>query len=422
MGCALGDEGRETFAHRLADMGCILTRFLLLFNVLPTRRLYDSLAPPYWGLERFWIAEHLLEESMSLTRCARCILPENYPGINFNADGGCNYCLSYTAPTYQGDEALREKIQSFLDARSDRNASYDCVVGLSGGRDSSYLLYYFVKVLGFRIVAYCADNGFIPEQTKLNMKNMTDLLDVELVIEEHDYQTRCIKQHIGAWMKRPSPGMVGMLCTGCRLAMDVELARFVNERNIPVLAVGTAPFDRQSFKKKILSRDPAQTSSTALLQGYVSEVAANPRWIVNPVCLTTQLQEFYHHYYHGRLRRRRLENVLAIAPFDAHVRWEETEIVSKIEDELNWMKHPGTESTWRGDCDIALLKLYLYKKTLGYNDKDEGLSFLVRDGQINRDEAVSRLEKEGDISDELIEELFWRLGLSFSELQAALTG
>jgi len=357
---------------------------------------------------------------MSPVRCTRCILPDNYPGITFDAEGVCNYCASYRAPAYLGADALRDKIQSFINARSNNNTDYDCVIGLSGGRDSSYLLYYFVKVLGLRVVAYCADNGFMPEQTKINMQNMAELMDVELVVEGHNYQNRCVRQHIKAWMKRPSPGMVGMVCTGCRLAMDVELARFVRERNIPVLAVGTAPMDRESFKKKILSNDRSDTSSRAMMRGYLSEVAANPRWIVHPACLVTQLQEFYHHYYHGRLRRRRLENVMAIAPFDRYVRWEEAEIESKIQTELNWMKHPGTESTWRGDCDIALLKLYLYKKTLGYNDKDEGLSFLVRDGQLSRDEAMSRLQKEGDIADDLIEDLFDRLGLSFSELQASL--
>jgi hypothetical protein len=63
----------------------------------------------------------------------------------------------------------------------------------------------------------------------------------------------------------------------------------------------------------------------------------------------------------------------------------------------------------------------LYKQTLGYNDKDEGLSYLIRDGQVSRDEALERLEREGDIPEELIQQICENLGLDFSDLKTALS-
>ena len=79
------------------------------------------------------------------------------------------------------------------------------MLGLSGGRDSSYLLYYLVKVLNLRVLTYSFDHGFIPEQTKLNMKNMTNILNVKLIIEEYDYLKKFLKHHILSWMHKPSP-------------------------------------------------------------------------------------------------------------------------------------------------------------------------------------------------------------------------
>jgi hypothetical protein len=105
-----------------------------------------------------------------MKRCTRCILPENYPGIIFNEEGICNYCITYKEREYLGGEALKEKIKASLETKSDRNDNYDCVLALSGGRDSTYLLYYLVKVLNLRVLAYFIDNGFIPEQTKQNVK------------------------------------------------------------------------------------------------------------------------------------------------------------------------------------------------------------------------------------------------------------
>ena len=131
-----------------------------------------------------------------MKRCTKCILPENYPGITFNEEGICNHCITYKERKYHGSEILKEEIDSFLKNKKDRNKNYDCVLALSGGRDSSYLLYYLVKVLNFRVLAYSVDHGFIPEQTKINIKNMTDILNVKLVIEKQVYLKKCLKHHI----------------------------------------------------------------------------------------------------------------------------------------------------------------------------------------------------------------------------------
>lgn len=94
-----------------------------------------------------------------------------------------------------------------------------------------------------------------------------------------------------------------------------------------------------------------------------------------------------------------------IVPFYHYIRWDEKVIVETIQKELNWEMNPNAKSSWRGDCDIALLKLYLYKKMLGFNDRDDGLSCLVRDGQLSREEAFQRLAKEGDIAQDVINEI-----------------
>jgi len=345
-------------------------------------------------------------------------LPENYPGLTFDEKGICNLCLTHKEHSYLGGEALREKIKSYLETREGRNDEYDCVLALGGGRDSSYLLYYLVQALNLRVLAYSVDNCFIPEQTKRNMENMASILDVRLVIEECDYLLKCVKHHMLSWLRRPSPAMVGMLCTGCRLGMVTKIPNFARSNKVPVIINGSTPQDIGSFKRRIMSVGLSSRQPYALALGYLSEILVNPTWILNSTCLITQGREYYHCFL---AKRRRYQDLLRIRPFLGYIRWEEREIVDTIERELHWRRHPGTESTWRGDCDIALVKLYLYKRTLGYNDKDEGLSYLVRDGQITRRRALERLEEEGEISEEVIREFFDKLGLFFSDLNTALS-
>ena len=57
---------------------------------------------------------------------------------------------------------------------------------------------------------------------------------------------------------------------------------------------------------------------------------------------------------------------------------------------------------------------------LGFNDKDDGLSCLIRDNQITREEAIKRIKKEGEIPERVIKEIIEKLGLNYSDFQGAL--
>jgi hypothetical protein len=354
---------------------------------------------------------------MTMKRCTKCVLPENYPAITFNEKGVCNYCTTYKQRKYLGGEALKEQIDSFLKSKKHRNKDYDCVLALSGGRDSSYLLYYLVKVMNLRVFAYSADNGVIPEQTKLNMKKMVGLLGVKHVIQEHDYLKRCLKHHILSWMHRPSPATVGIFCVGCRLGMDIGIVNFAKKNNIPVIILGGCPFEGGAYKMKIMQINPNSTKSYSFILGYLSKIIREPRWVLNRTCLITQIKEYYYHYGQKIFNK---SGLLLIRPFYTHIRWNENNVISIIKNELKWEKNPEVNSTWRGDCDLAILKSYLYKRTLGFNDQDDGLSCLIRDNQISREEALKRLHNEAEIAEKVIKEIFDKFGLSYSDLEIGL--
>ena len=78
-----------------------------------------------------------------MKRCTRCVLPENYPRIGFSEAGVCNYCLTHRKWEYKE----KEELDKFLEPFRNKGERYDCIVGISGGRDSSYALYYLVTDL-----------------------------------------------------------------------------------------------------------------------------------------------------------------------------------------------------------------------------------------------------------------------------------
>ncbi len=348
-----------------------------------------------------------------MRRCSNCILPDNYPGIHFNQDGKCNYCISSQPRHYLGGEAMREAIISYRPAKMERNSAYDCVLALSGGRDSSFLLHYLVKELGLNVIAYCVDNGFMPAQTKRNIENMVDILDVKLIVEKYPHLQKCVNHHLRSWMHKPSPAMVGLLCTGCRFDIDVGVTSFAMKSKIPIIVTGSTPLEGGVYKKELMKTNPYNKRTTSFFMGFILQITQNPMWIMNPTCFITQIREYYFHF----VKRAKQKELLPVRAFGTYIRWEEERVVNTIQNELNWKKRSNTESSWRGDCDIALLKLYLYKQTIGFNDKDDGFSCLIRDGQMTREEALSRVSDEGEIPEKVIIEIMNGLGLDFKYMK-----
>ena len=91
-----------------------------------------------------------------MKRCTQCIMPETVPGITFDNDGICSFCQSYQKETYLG----QKKLDQIVATAKSRNNKYDCIVPLSGGRDSTYVLYVARAIYDLKVLAVNYDNEF----------------------------------------------------------------------------------------------------------------------------------------------------------------------------------------------------------------------------------------------------------------------
>ncbi len=125
--------------------------------------------------------------------CTRCVMDTSDPDIVFDKDGYCNHCteaLRKLENVFFFDEARkRQKLEEIV-ARvknEGRTQKYDCVIGLSGGVDSSYLAY-VVKQLGLRPLAIHVDNGWNSELAVKNIENIVRKLDIDLYTYVIDWE------------------------------------------------------------------------------------------------------------------------------------------------------------------------------------------------------------------------------------------
>lgn len=116
--------------------------------------------------------------------CTRCVMDTTDPEIVFDAQGVCNHCLRYDGlmrdAVFTGPERER-RLGALLDSvRADgRGKDYDCVIGVSGGVDSTFVAWK-VKELGLRPLAVHLDNGWDSELAVKNIEHVLNKLKIDL--------------------------------------------------------------------------------------------------------------------------------------------------------------------------------------------------------------------------------------------------
>lgn len=115
--------------------------------------------------------------------CNRCVMDTSDPEIIFDNNGFCNHCTEFINQTakkiYNGEETdlkLEEILREIK--RKGKQNKYDCLIGVSGGVDSSYVAYLTQK-LGLRTLAVHLDNGWNSEEAVLNIKNLCKKLNID---------------------------------------------------------------------------------------------------------------------------------------------------------------------------------------------------------------------------------------------------
>lgn len=120
--------------------------------------------------------------------CTSCIMDTSDSKIIFDADGICEYCLNYHSnirPNWHDDARGEAEIMSQVEKikLEGRGKDHDCLIGLSGGVDSSYVTYLAKEKFGLRPLLYHVDAGWNSQQAVNNIEKLVDALDLTLFTE-----------------------------------------------------------------------------------------------------------------------------------------------------------------------------------------------------------------------------------------------
>jgi N-acetyl sugar amidotransferase len=114
-----------------------------------------------------------------LRRCTRCALPETHESITFDAEGVCNVCrqVEYKQQSIDWHER-QEQLRTLIETYRGKYA-YDCIVPFSGGKDSTFTLWYLVKEMGLKPLVVSFDHGFYRPNHLENVERTIKSLGVD---------------------------------------------------------------------------------------------------------------------------------------------------------------------------------------------------------------------------------------------------
>ncbi len=334
-----------------------------------------------------------------MERCTRCLLPRNFPNTTFDQQGVCEYCHRFTPRKLLGKDALLKEIRK----HKQPDSAYDCVVAVSGGRDSTYALYYMVHELGLKVATYTVDQGYLPEETIENIKRATSILGVEHTFYPHDLSMQVAGPALKAWLHRPDPAMVSAICLGCRIGLHRAYRDTVSRYRAILVTGAGEPGSDEYFGARFFSADSEHSKGKlAVLLGFCGKLVANPRYLMNAAMPSLLVAEYSGVFAPWHRKR---ADALPVLCLYHYIRWDERKIQSTIERELGWQRYHGTEAQWRSDCKLAVLKNQMYLRTVGFTRNDILVSALVREGTLTKAEGLARLEAENRDRPDTVAEL-----------------
>ena len=125
--------------------------------------------------------------------CKRCVMDTSDPSISFDSDGICDHCHGFVRdvkPHWHPNDYGHKKVLGITSKIKDdgKDKEYDCIMGLSGGLDSSFLLHKAVKDYGLRPLVFHVDAGWNTNIAVKNIQMLVEKLNLNLFTEVIDWQ------------------------------------------------------------------------------------------------------------------------------------------------------------------------------------------------------------------------------------------
>lgn len=336
--------------------------------------------------------------------CTNCIMDTSDSEITFNEEGVCNHCIKFEEeikPRWFPNEEGEKKLDSIIKQIKEdgKGKEYDCVIGLSGGVDSSYLAYVLrTKYPKLRILAIHIDGGWNSELAVHNIENIVKILDIDLYTgvinweEMKDLQLAYFKSQLA---NQDVPQDHAFFATLYKVANKHKIKYFLTGGNYATESILPSSWGYNAM-------DATQLKSVHKKFGKIK---------LKDYTLVSFFQKYI---YYPLIKKFKIIRPLDMMPYD------KDDAKKIIIEKINWRDYGGKHHESRF---TKFFQAHWLPTKFGYDKRKAHLASLIVSGQITREDALKELEKplyDPKELEEDIEFLSKKMGLSVEEFKGIM--
>jgi N-acetyl sugar amidotransferase len=335
--------------------------------------------------------------------CTKCVMDTTDPDITFSENGVCSHCSYYD--TYEQKHMLKglaaeAKTNTFVQEMKEygKGKEYDCIMGLSGGVDSSYLAWYATKILGLRPLVVHVDSGWNSELAVNNIENIVKKLGLDLHTLVLDWEE--IRDLQLSFFKASVPN--------CDIPQDhAFIAGLFSEAR------------KYGIKYMLNGGNMATESILPKAWGYSASDLIHIKDIHSKFG-TVKLKTYPTiNYYEKMLYYPYVLGLKVIRPLE-YIPYNKAEVKEFLKKELGWRDYGGKhyESTF-----TKFFQAHYLPSKFGYDKRRAHLASLIVSGQMTREEALNELNlplyEAVDLQQDM-EFFVKKLGINMNEFKSIL--
>lgn len=334
--------------------------------------------------------------------CSRCVMDTTATEIEFYDDGRCSFCRNYDeniTRDLHDDAAGAAQLEAMIEEirRQGRNSQYDCLIGLSGGVDSSYVAYLVARKYGLRTLAVHLDNGWNSELSVANIERLVKTLGIDLYThvldwnEFRDIQSSFLKSSIGN-IEIPTDHAIWAVLI--KTAAKMKIPYIIAGNNVVTESIMPESWLYGSKDSKLIR-------------------AIHKRFGKVPMRTYPYLSTFDYVY-------RLLARGTRWVPILNYIDFKKAAAKQLLIDDLGWRDYGGKhyESIF-----TRFFHAYYLPEKFGYDLRKSYNSALICSGQITREEALEDLARPPAPAEMIAQDRAYvlkKLGLSEAEFEAIL--
>lgn len=322
--------------------------------------------------------------------------------ITFDADGVCDHCRNFKAnilPEWHTDERGERAFAALVSEIKRRGAhkQFDCIVGVSGGIDSSYLAYMAAEKFGLRPLIFHVDAGWNSQVAVNNIEKLVDHLDLDLYTEVINWEEMRDLQL--AFFKSGVPH----IDTPQDHAFFATMYKFAEEHGVKYILTG-ANLSTECVRNPI--EWMYYQSDSIQLRDIHRQYGTRP---LKSFPITSILRH--------KIYLRYLKNIKVVTPLN-YIPYQKDEAMHLLETEIGWQPYPQKHFESRF---TRFYESYWLPEKFGYDTRKVQYASLILTGQMTRDEALGKLAQPAYDKDTIHHEFKFvatKLGITEDELQS----